>query len=54
MFSIMFNIFNVALMAAPHWSTSNPRVLKSFPLKFQVMVVCTNASVRPPAGMKTT
>ena len=52
-FSMMFNILKVALMAASVWSASRPRVRNSLPLSFQVMTVCTKASVRPPGGMVT-
>ena len=52
-FSMMFNILKVALIAASVWSASRPRVRNSLPLSFQVMTVCTNASVRPPGGMVT-
>ena len=52
-FSNKFNILKVALMAASVWSASRPRVRKILPLSFQVMTVCTRASVRPPGGMVT-
>ena len=46
----MFNILKVALMAASVWSASRPRVRMILPLSFQVITVCTRASVRPPGG----
>ena len=52
-FSIMLSILKVALMAASVWSASSPRVRSSRPLSFQVITVCTRASVRPPGGMVT-
>ena len=52
-FSNKFNILKVALMAASVWSASRPRVRSILPLSFQVMTVCTKASVRPPGGMLT-